>query len=66
MNEAHRRPTDHADLRLVEAAQEPDDGVRWLALVLAEMMRTGLALLAKRYPEAKGTSRCPKCGWRHG
>lgn len=42
-----------------------DDGVRWLALVIGEMLRTGLALLAKRFPEVRGASKCPKCGWRH-
>jgi hypothetical protein len=44
---------------------EHDDGTRWLALVLAEMLRTGLALLAEQYPEARGKGKCPKCGWRH-
>lgn len=42
-----------------------EDGVRWLALVIAEMLRVGLALLAKRYPEARATVHCPKCGHRH-
>jgi len=44
---------------------EPEDGTRWLALVLAEMLRTGLALLAKRYPEARGRTECPRCGMKH-
>lgn len=43
-----------------------DDGVRWLALVVAEMLRVGLALIAKRYPEARGAMTCPRCGHRHG
>lgn len=41
-----------------------DDGVRWLALVIAEMLRVGLALIAKRYPEARGAQRCAHCGHR--
>lgn len=46
------------------AAPDPDDGTRWLASVVAEMLRTGLALLAKRYPEVTGRRRCPNCGHR--
>lgn len=44
-------------------AEEPD-GVKWLALVLAEVARALLGLIGKRYPEARGTHRCPSCGHR--
>lgn len=42
-----------------------DDGVRWLVLVAGEICRVALALLAKRYPEVRGSQRCPNCGHRH-
>jgi len=42
---------------------EPEN-VKWLALVLAETFRVFLALIAKRYPEAKGKHVCEKCGYR--
>lgn len=42
-----------------------EDDVRWLAGVIAEMLRTGLALIAKAYPEAVGRRTCPRCGLRH-
>jgi hypothetical protein len=45
-------------------SQRIDDGVRWLALVLAELFRVGLSLIAKRYPEARGQVRCGRCGHR--
>lgn len=51
-------------LRCDDPATEPDEGVRWLALSIAEACRVLLALIAKRYPEANGTRKCPKCGWR--
>lgn len=41
-----------------------DDGVYWLAMVLAELFRVGLSLIAKRYPEARGQVRCGRCGHR--
>lgn len=41
------------------------DGTKWLALVVAEMLRVGLALIAKRYPEARTVPTCPRCGHRH-
>lgn len=44
--------------------QTPDEGVRWLALIIAEMLRVGLALIAKRYPEARGAATCARCGHR--
>lgn len=47
-------------------ATVPDDGVRWLALLIAELFRVGLSLIAKRYPEARGTVRCEHCGHRQG
>lgn len=47
-----------------ESQRHEDDGVRWLALVLAEMLRVGLAMIAKRYPEARGSMRCGHCGHR--
>jgi hypothetical protein len=47
-----------------EAVQQDVDGVRRLALVLAEMFRVGLALIAKRYPETKGATRCTHCEHR--
>ncbi len=50
---------------MTDRPAEPDGGTRWLALVLAEMLRVGLALLAKRYPEARGKAECPRCGNRH-
>ena len=43
---------------------DPDDGVRWLALLMAEVCRVALGLIAKRYPEAKGSHRCARCGHR--
>lgn len=64
MTEERRMPI---ALKVVGRAEPAaDDGTRWLALVLAEMLRTGLALIAKRYPEARGKVECPRCGFRHG
>ena len=48
-----------------EERDAEQDGVRWLALVIAEMLRVGLALIAKRYPEARPSLRCGHCGHRH-
>lgn len=58
------RPADPSPIRpLPEPSSEPES-VKWLALVLAEMFRVGLSLIAKRYPEARGKTACQKCGWR--
>lgn len=41
-----------------------EDGVRWLALTLAEAARVLLAGIVRRYPEARTKAKCPHCGHR--
>jgi hypothetical protein len=45
--------------------QPADDSARWLALAIAECCKLMLALIGKRYPEARaGRGRCPECARR--
>ena len=57
------RPRPIAALPTPEPEQDTES-VRWLALVLAELFRVGLAMISKRYPEARGKQTCGHCGWR--
>lgn len=59
MMDRHPRP-----IAALPTPEPEPESVRWLALVLAEMFRTGLGLIAKRYPEARGKTTCNHCGKR--
>jgi hypothetical protein len=46
-------------------AQDERDQSRWLALAIAECCKLMLALISKKYPEAKAArGRCPECARR--
>lgn len=54
--------SERASIHSLPTPETEPESVKWLALVLAEMFRHGITLIAKRYPEARG--KCANCGKR--